>query len=313
MKKLIATICTLFVLAIVFSACGTTGATVNSAGTQATLTAKGACANPMHVNWWYEVRNITNSFGSWNPVGPLHRVDNTQPCADTNDRQLASYTTNVTPDQVYEYRVATQTDGQAVYVCDKNSNCVLKGSAAEANERWDNFQTTPSGGYGETLSEGKDYDQNDASGAVSGAYACDIHSELNKPALAFHDTYGMSQIFNCRNDMSLKLTCKVDMSVFIYPYTFHFFDLDYGNETEICSALAREVVHYSSGEYAGVRADFYLRLNRAGRKWSSGFANKPHRGGCEINSVLVPDYGNTPRSQLHCWAYWGKYSAGTYP
>lgn len=313
MRKIIGTICTIFVLALVFSACGTTGATVNSAGTQATLTAKGACVENLHGNWWYEVRNITDSNGPWNAVGPSNRVDIGNACDHHNDRPIASYVTNVTPDQVYEYRVAYKIDGGTVQVCDKNSSCVQKGSSSEANQRWDNFQTTPTGGYGETISEGKDYDENDASGSVSGAYACDIHSELNKPDLSYQDTFAIAQIFNCRNDMSLKLTCKVDMSVFIYPHTFHFFNTDYGSETDICTAIQGEVVHYAAGEYAGMRADFYLRLNRAGRKWSSGFANRPHRGGCEINSVFVPDY-NGYRSQLHCWAYWGKFLPGnTFP
>ena len=309
MKKGLIAALTLLCLAVL-SACGTTGAQVNSAGTQATLTAKGSCTPNMHLGWWYEVRNITTSNGPWNPVGPSHRVDTTS-CPNSNESALEPYITNVTPDQVYEYRVAYQQDGQPAMVCDKNSSCVQKGSSGEANQRWDNFQTTPVGGGGETLSEGKDYDENDASGAVSGAYACDIHSELNKPQLNTQVTIALAQIYACRDDMSLKLTCKVDMSVFIYPATYHFFDTDYGHEQQDCAAIVSEVVHYSAGEYAGLKADFYLRLNRAGRKWSSAFANAPHRGGCETYYVTVPDYGNTPRHVLHCWAYWGKYLPGS--
>jgi len=314
MKKVVAILATL-ALVCVLSACGTTGATVNSAGTQATLTAKGSCQDNMHVNWWYEVRRITDGNGPWNAVGPSTRVDVSGTCAshnmDHSDKALAPYTTNVTPDNVYEYRIAYQQDGNPVVVCDKNSRCATKGSADEANERWDNFETTPVGGSKETLAVGQDYDVNDPSGAVSGSYACNIDSDLNKPQLSYQETYAIAEITGCRNDMSLKLTCKVDMSVFIYPYTFHFFDTDYGNETENCVAIWGEVVHYSAGEYAGMRADWYLRLEHAGRKWTSAFQRQPHRGNCETYYVSVPDYGGANRHVLHCWAYWGKYSIGS--
>jgi hypothetical protein len=298
---------TVSLTALAIAGCETEPAT-NVTGTSAILHGKGDCRTGMHLYWWFEGRDINPSLaypggspGPWTQIGAKQRLD----CGgDTSLFSLDSWNngagmptwSGLWREHKYQFRIASQQDGNGEGVCDRNGSCAAKGDPAESTLSYDDFQT-PISESGQT---GQDYDPSLGSGSVSGEYACDYALTLDPQVIIGHPSFAQTQL-NCRNDMDLKVTCRVQLWIgddFIS-------DVDYGHQStgNFCNATSASLT-ITLGKKVGSIHHFYARLNNKKRSWTSGFRNKPHRGGCETYKVYVPElYGY--RDVLHCWGKYG--------
>jgi hypothetical protein len=281
----------LLVLPLLLAACQTEPAT-NVTQSSATLNGRGNCENGLHLWWWYELRQ---EGGGWTtPPQQAQRLDCNQ---HTNEGAIPSLGVSGLPSGTnFDFRIAYQQDGQPVGVCDKNGGCAQKGTAQEGNLAYDGFTTD----HNEAGNGGSVYEAGTAIPAASAEKHMTWRHRTHYGTGLVDYTWSEIEAKRITAVHSIYATCKIRVRVVnvVNEATNH------GEQgckvrdiNDAWNGCARKSL------CAGGRADFWLRLNNANKRWTQTFTNRPNRG-CELA------YTAQNQHVLHCTNFQGTpYSA----